>query len=188
MATKIDRELQSLLSNDKINTMLDGLEEPDDSENVNKPPQELIPTIFNDEQTRVDNIDDYDKIYKLNVENLGGLISRNNAALEATLKMAIELESPKLLETAALFINTGKETTLALAKLAAERQKSSNTATNSPKTEQPNAIHNTQNNYYGYAISEQEEDALNATLDGIEDNDNKKTTTRKPRKKATKKV
>lgn len=182
--SKIDRELQTLLqsstSND-INNMLDGLDD-EVLEEVNNPPKELVPTIFNDDATRLDDLNDYDKIYKFNAENLGGIITRSNAALDAVLKMAVELESPKLFDTFVAIATASKDGTLALSKLAEARRK----LQGQPTEQTPSAVHNTQNNFYGYNIPDDEEQQLNNMLDGLDD-ENKTTpkTRRKPKNKTS---
>ena len=174
--SKVDKELQNLLSSSSdINNLLDSLED-DQLEEVNTPPKELVPTVFNDEATRVDDLNDYDRIYKFNVENLGGIITRSNAALDAVLKMAVELESPKLFDTFVAIAAASKDGTIALSKLAEARMKFQA----QPTENTPSAVHNTQNNFYGYNIPDEEDEQLNKMLDGLDD-ENK--TTKKTRGK-----
>lgn len=170
--TNIDKQLEALLSSNtpsEINSTLDGLE--DDYSVTPRPPTEIVPVIFNDEATKVDDVNDYDKLYKFTIENLSGIITRNNAAIEVGLRMAIELESPKALDSVTSLIMSGKESTLALAKIASDHQKNKSKK-DEAAANAPTVNNNTQNNYYGFSqIPEAESNSINDMLEGLTDED-----------------
>lgn len=167
--SKIDEQLERILSGD-VSSLLDDHKETSDDSNVEEIPvvTELVPVKFDTKETSLElSNKDIQEDYEFARSNLYGLVGRSNAALELALKISAMSEHPRALEVAATLIKMSSEVSKDLISIHREIEKSKG---GSNQNNSKSGTYTQVNNYYN---SKEEAKDVSDFLDDLPD-DNKK--------------
>ncbi len=166
--SKIDQQLERILSGD-VSELLDNHHETPDGEEVEDiTTTELVPIEFDQKETSLElSNKDIQEDYQFVRSNLYGLIGRSNAALELALRLSAMSENPRALEVTATLIRMSSDVSKELISVHREIEKSKG-ANSADGTKQPSGKYTQINNYYN---SPEEAKEVSSFLDDLPDDD-----------------